>query len=245
MAGSCRLQKLKAGRNGPPIFLMHGVGGPHEIETLGTRLGGEHAVYAPRTEDIPELRAMADATLAAIWTVQPHGPYLFVGFSFGGFVAIEMARAVREAGMPVALLACLDTLVPRRHWPKAERRAAGAMRLRHYARQLASPGRVAERATRALRRQDRSAAAEPSAIEKRCMSALASYVPHRYPGKIVFFAPRRRIDHRNPLSLWRGLAGELSVRMVDGDHHSMIAGEVDDLLGQLDDCIAAALRGGA
>jgi thioesterase domain-containing protein len=55
---------------------------------------------------------MAEEYLAEIRSLQPDGPYYLGGHSAGGLVAFEMARRLREAGQPVALVALFDTWVP-------------------------------------------------------------------------------------------------------------------------------------
>jgi thioesterase domain-containing protein len=55
---------------------------------------------------------MAAGYRAAVQGVQPAGPYLLAGFSFGGIVAFEMARQLTAAEEEVALLALLDAAVP-------------------------------------------------------------------------------------------------------------------------------------
>ena len=55
------------------------------------------------------LEQMAAAYIEALLSVQPEGPYLLGGWSFGGFVAFEMAQQLRKQGREVALLAILDT----------------------------------------------------------------------------------------------------------------------------------------
>jgi len=55
---------------------------------------------------------MAEQYIQAIRTVQPQGPYLLGGWSFGGLVAFEMAQQLQRAGQQVALLALIDTPAP-------------------------------------------------------------------------------------------------------------------------------------
>ena len=54
------------------------------------------------------LADMAAEYVRTMRGVQPDGPYLISGVSFGGLVAFEMARQLRAAGCEVGLLALLD-----------------------------------------------------------------------------------------------------------------------------------------
>lgn len=58
---------------------------------------------------LPEL---ATRYIQEIRAIQPQGPYLLGGFSFGGLVAFEMAQQLRAQRQEVALLAILDTGTP-------------------------------------------------------------------------------------------------------------------------------------
>ena len=40
---------------------------------------------------------------------QPLGPYILIGYSFGGLIALEMAQRLTEEGKQVALLTFVDT----------------------------------------------------------------------------------------------------------------------------------------
>ncbi len=51
---------------------------------------------------------------AAIRSVQPHGPYRIAGYSFGGLVAVEIARQLRQSGEEIEMLFLLDPSEPRR-----------------------------------------------------------------------------------------------------------------------------------
>ena len=44
-----------------------------------------------------------------IRAIQPHGPYYLGGFSFGGYIAFEMAQQLHKQGEKVAILAIFDT----------------------------------------------------------------------------------------------------------------------------------------
>lgn len=58
------------------------------------------------------IEAIAAYYIKAIQTIQPQGPYLLGGWSFGGLVAFEMAQQLTEAGQQIELLAILDTPAP-------------------------------------------------------------------------------------------------------------------------------------
>jgi thioesterase domain-containing protein/protein-L-isoaspartate O-methyltransferase len=58
------------------------------------------------------LPEMAADLLAAARSVQPSGPYRLLGASFGGRVAVEMARLIRASGEEVAFLGLVDTYGP-------------------------------------------------------------------------------------------------------------------------------------
>jgi thioesterase domain-containing protein len=55
------------------------------------------------------LEALASDYLSLIREIQPKGPYLLLGWSFGGMVAFELARQIESAGESVGLLAILDS----------------------------------------------------------------------------------------------------------------------------------------
>src|SRR5205823_11996474 len=58
--------------------------------------------------------------LEAVRALQPRGPYVLGGWSFGGLVAFEMASKLRELGQEVAFLALLDTVPPDGDIPSGE-----------------------------------------------------------------------------------------------------------------------------
>ena len=105
----------------PPLFCVHsGGGGVLRYAVLGRHLGAEQPLYGlearglePGTEPLDSIDDMAALYLEALAERAPDGPVHLAGWSFGGFVAYEMACRLREAGRSVDLLALLDTGVPR------------------------------------------------------------------------------------------------------------------------------------
>ena len=54
------------------------------------------------------MTAMTDAIHEALRRIQPSGPYLLVGNSFGGWLALDLANRLTEAGERVAFVGVLD-----------------------------------------------------------------------------------------------------------------------------------------
>lgn len=62
---------------------------------------------------------MAAHYIREIRTLQPEGPYLLGGASFGGLVAFEMAQQLQAQGQQVALLALMDPYPGSRPEPRS------------------------------------------------------------------------------------------------------------------------------
>ena len=111
------LRPTKARNAGPPLFLLHGMGGSVMIlRDLAKRIGGSRAVWGIEAQGmdglapaLDSIETMAETYIKAVRKITPHGPYLLAGYSFGGLVAYEMARQLVLAGEEVAMLAMLDT----------------------------------------------------------------------------------------------------------------------------------------
>ncbi len=101
----------------PPFFCVHDVSGDVlNFVHLARYLGPDQPFYGLRARslsgDAPILRSIEEVAadfIKEMKTVQPHGPYYIGGFSFGGYVAYEMARQLRAQGEEAAIVALLDT----------------------------------------------------------------------------------------------------------------------------------------
>jgi thioesterase domain-containing protein len=212
------------------------------------------------------VEAMATYYLEEMRSVQPHGPYYFGGYSFGGFVAFEMAQQLRAAGEQVALVVLFDTYNGWRRSSLAER-----IRLRLRARELSSPGKKLqylvlrawgklgailvkshEDAQKLLHRFKRLNGARVSTephglhvVHQAHMSALAAYKLHAYPGRITLFRAENPYNGYEYLADhgWTQFAkGGIEIHEVPGEHDTIFAQpNVRALAGKLDACIRAAL----
>ena len=128
-AGSVASETVVRMRSGidTPVFWVHSITG-----TVMECLPVIRAMKSPRPfygihakglrEDEEPLRCvrdMASSYIREMRSVQPHGPYTLVGYSFGGLIAFEMAHQLHRSGEAIELLCVLDTHVHDRclPWP--------------------------------------------------------------------------------------------------------------------------------
>jgi thioesterase domain-containing protein len=103
--------EIRRGGDGPPLFIVHsGTGGITDYTALaghlddGQRVIGLQSLgFAEGEEPLVTVEEMAAAYLEEVRRIQPDGPYLFAGWSMGGYVALEMARQC-EGGAEVFLV---------------------------------------------------------------------------------------------------------------------------------------------
>lgn len=79
-----------------------------ERQFFGIQARGLDGLSSPATD----LGAMADDYVACILELQPNEPYLLSGYCFGSWVALEMARRLRDRGKRVAALLLIDPELP-------------------------------------------------------------------------------------------------------------------------------------
>ncbi|WP_280486010.1 non-ribosomal peptide synthetase [Nocardia cyriacigeorgica] len=103
----------------PPLFLVHPIGGnvlcylavakylDPDRPVYGLQAAGADTGSTP----LNSVEAMADSYIAAIRRVHPEGPYHLAGWSFGGYVALEMGRRLPDH--EVASVTLLDTMALR------------------------------------------------------------------------------------------------------------------------------------
>ncbi|HEY6350084.1 MAG TPA: amino acid adenylation domain-containing protein [Candidatus Angelobacter sp.] len=100
-----------------PVFFVHPLGGNGLNYILLARLLGEdqpfYSFQALDEEDAarPTVLSVEDRAslyIASMREIQPEGPYLIGGWSWGGYVAFEIARQLHAQGLGVAALFLLD-----------------------------------------------------------------------------------------------------------------------------------------
>lgn len=117
---------LKTNGNKIPLFIIHGAGlNVLNFISMSKYFDDDQPVYGiqgngPKGYDdwYESIEAMASHYIEAIVKINPTGPYALAGFSFGGIVAFEMTRQLKERGKTVSLTALLDTMVDSSYYYK-------------------------------------------------------------------------------------------------------------------------------
>jgi thioesterase domain-containing protein len=176
---------------------------------------------------------MADRYVEEIRAAQREGPYSLGGYSFGGLVALEIARRLKDLGQEVEYLALIDTF--------AGKPATTNSLLRRFLR-LSRDEKISylSRKMRKKVRRTIAGAALPAAVKavrQACADAERSYQPRVFEGKISLFLPSRK-SLRNSTAEdggWGDFAAQgVVVYEIPGDHGDIVdepsAGELARLI---------------
>jgi thioesterase domain-containing protein len=109
----------------PPVFVFPGLGGAvMELTDIARSLDYGGPVYGlpyPGLDgqSLPSssIDPLADSSWNRIKSIQPTGPYLLLGYSAGGNVAVETARLIEAENQPVAFLGVIEPAVHERSVP--------------------------------------------------------------------------------------------------------------------------------
>jgi amino acid adenylation domain-containing protein len=243
-----------------PFFFVHvGSGQVLCYLELAKRLGPEQPFYGLQDttlyarpgggiKDTP-IEEMAAYYVESMRAVQPEGPYLLGGWSFGGLVAYEMARQLTAAGEDVPLLFLLDTATPefiRGMGAEDDTSLLGILaremglavsdeelrslspdeQLRHVCARMERARLVFDDPLAYLTRQ--------LEIFKSRVRVMRAYDPKPYDGAVVFFSA----DGGDPaLDPTRGFGplcrGRLELLTVPGSHNEMARGEGARVLAEM------------
>ncbi|MBN1567098.1 MAG: amino acid adenylation domain-containing protein, partial [Acidobacteria bacterium] len=115
-AGSSIMQIQQAGTN-PTLFIVHGLGGDVFLaRQLANHLGADQPVcgFHSASKNLALMKRGSLEELAAhyikdLLMYKPQGPYCLAGYSFGGYLAYEIARQLSHRGLRVGHLAIIDT----------------------------------------------------------------------------------------------------------------------------------------
>ena len=246
------LVMTRRGGEGTPFFYVPGAGvagrplpieseaGPRPHYWLNYR--GQDGVELPQ-QSIPEI---ATRFITEVRRIQPTGPYLLGGGSFGALVALEAAQQWREQGESVRLLVVEDPVLDGGLAPRPE--GSWHHRLERSLLWMLPVGRrfewSADGARDGLRqwryrllvpfvRAQSRRRGEPMPkvyrfheLLNHSIAAKGHYVPRTYPGPIVLlrseFRAARRLFEVDPTLGWNRLCPQLQTVSLEGEK-----GEVD------------------
>ena len=219
-------------RTGHPIYGIQGKG-LDEIE-----------------EPLERVEDMARFYLEALEELYPQGPYILIGYSFGGLVALEMAHRLSETGKNVALLVLIDAYPHPRYMAYPQRMRLFATRVRSHAnkmRQLPLPSAFSYFVCGVKRRLRISRALGESQgpsemlglpfgeaalrrVKQKAYLAYANFQPRFYRGKIHFVtAEIKSFFPGDPATIWADLAAELEIEIIPGNHLNIVTTQFEPL----------------
>lgn len=239
-ANGVRIDLVREGSAGTLVLVPGLEGDPDELAGVIAGYTGPQSVYvaAPmlvddRGDGIETVERMAELMISALKEVLGEDTYHLGGYSFGGLIAWEMAQQ-RKSGRLFLIEAIFDERYwNRRLWLVAMRRRG----INQLARISHLPPRQAAaefglRGQRLIRRfVRRSAGGETTAVStgetdagRRAYLAMPRYRPEFYDGVVtVLAATDNKHFGCDTAECWRGLAREMSVRRIAGDHLTVVS----------------------
>ncbi len=232
------LVPLKAGEGLPPVFFIHGIGGgvaglfpiARRMTYSGAVIGIQARGLAGQEPPHASVEAMAAEYLKEVKARQPYGPYYLCGYSFGGLVAFEMARRLRESGDEVGLVGLFDTMMSPLRWPLRSWLSIVRRRMVQFAAGACAvplhtwPAAVRKMAGRVWERLRGYGLTSVLKVVVSALTASARYRPGFYPGELTLFSPVGREPGLPSLqAIWSKHARALSIVETAGTHSTMLA----------------------
>jgi thioesterase domain-containing protein len=167
---------------------------------------------------LPEsVEAIADEYITSIRTIQPKGPYLLMGKSFGGILAHTVAFRLQEQEEQIALVAILDA-----HPGDKDLDMSGIAR-----------DSIRSREAEMRRNMIEDFPSYPIEIERilrlawHCSVLGATFQPHILRGDVLLFSATKRrkaqsTDKLTPVEIWKPyVTGRILLHPVECTHHEM------------------------
>ena len=111
------LVEIQPGTERPRLYLIPGIGGSiADFTNLARAIGGDQPIFGFSAADTKGLGLSIEEAAAVyvdeLLSVQPAGPYVIGGWSFGAVAAFEMARQLRSRQKAISLLMLFDMVAP-------------------------------------------------------------------------------------------------------------------------------------
>ncbi len=230
-AGDQVLVPFREGGEKPPLyFIPAGFGDLRTFRRVVELLDDDRPVYGlqpPKVELNVGVRNkpvqwLVSKYIAQIRRVQPAGPYHLAGNSSGGLLAAEIARQLIRQGDDPGLLVLLDPPLRNPQWVNLPFLTLN---------KLCNLTRLTDTIRWMLIRRSNSMLMRAASDEGLCthVSILGQHEAAPYPGRIVFFRPRRswiRWVNRTRIGRsWRRIARDgLEVHRIPGAHNEVLRG---------------------
>jgi thioesterase domain-containing protein len=179
-------------------------------------LGDDQPVWAFQARGLdatgaphPTVEAMAAHYLDEMQRQQPTGPYFLGALCAGAYVALAMARTLRDAGkrvLPLLLLDPPDRVHDEGYAQMPEEQFIAKMRARHALGR--TPGPV----------EDPAYMQAVIRVAKAFEAAIACHQPQPYDGPVYMLASRQRIERTDPAAWRKILTGRLKRYEVGTTH---------------------------
>lgn len=248
--------QIKNGDEQTPVFIAPGLSGNVQFFKLAKHICTRHSIYgiqAPgidgQEQPLERVEDMARFYVDSICERWRHDPYILIGYSFGGIVALEMAQLLLEQKKTVGLLVLLDAYPHRRYLSRDLRRRLFVQRLKGHVRimrDLPLPS-VPSYFSSGLKRMLHLAAPLPESnnagdasratfaqtipwVKQKAYAAYERYQPRFYPGKVAFVTTETKsFFPGDPTAVWGNLISELVVDVIPGDHLDIATTEFEGL----------------
>lgn len=258
-----RFVQMKAGSEEPPILIAPGLDGCASFSKLATRIQTQHPIYGMQAKGVDGMENpfdcvedMAQYYVEGLIELQAHGPYILIGYSFGGLVALEMAQRLSDSGNEVGLLVLIDAYPHPRNLSTGPRLRLTVQRTaRHISELRKKPIRDAMAySVSGLKRRLGAAGVSggPDLSETSRLSfahttlqvkgksyvALARYRPRSYRGDVKFIKGENDTYFPgDPRSVWAHLVRTFEVENVPGTHLDMVTTHFEGLAAALTRCL--------
>ncbi len=223
--------KMRTGTSGRTVFCVAG-GGASALTfvPLSARLAPGDAVVTLQGRGVAR-RAPAEWTfggmvrrrIAKVRRIQPTGPYLLLGHSFGAIIVLEMARRMSARGEDVTVF-LIDPFLSETGAARNERAQSTDSLLDE---QIPGPRLLARRLNQLVRQPKLLAAGLlPARLERRfgltfeqSMLLARSHSPGMWTGKVYAY---RSAENTDPPGLWKRILPNAKVRDIVGSHMSIL-----------------------
>ncbi len=253
--------QIKAGSQKPPIFITHGLCGTVRFSGLATHIRTGHPIYGIQgkgidgiEEPLERVEDMAQFYLEALENLYPQGPYILIGYSFGGLVALEMAQRLSETRNKVASLVLVDSYPHPSYYAWPERMRLLVTRVKGHLnemRQLPFASAFSYFLNGLKRRLHIVGAPEESIgsremlclpfgetalrrVKQKAYLAYESYRPRFYRGKVYFVTTQTKsFFPEDPATVWGHLTADLEIEVIPGSHLNIVTTEFEVLAAVL------------